>query len=108
MRFHFPKRLGARRCIDEPVLLARHGKAFPVALRAFGSGAATILLVVLLGRVARVGSPFAQAHVKPPFFVRIPSAFLRKSCPRTPGKTWAQVWLLGFLGGVRLGLDLLG
>ena len=62
-RFYFFKVFGARLCIDEPVLLARHSRALFEALRAFGRGAAPLLLVVLSGRIARAGRPFAQAHI---------------------------------------------
>ena len=48
-----------------------------MALRCFGTGAETLLLVVLLDRIAQVGRPFAQAHVKPPLVVRILNVFLR-------------------------------
>ena len=53
-RFYSPKSFVARLCIDEPVLFARHAKALPMALRAFGSGAAALRLVVLLGLIAKV------------------------------------------------------
>ena len=79
-----------------------------MALRFFGTGAEARFLVVLLSRIARVGRSFAQAHIIPPLFVRILSVFFRGSCPGNTGKTWAEVPLLGFLGGSRLGLDLLG
>ena len=75
-RFCFPKEFGMRLCIDEPVPLGRHGEALLKELRAFGSGAATLLLVMLLGRIARVeivlpmpmsNHPCSYAHPAPSF-----------------------------------------
>ena len=74
-------KLGARPSIGEQLLLARHGKALPVALRFFGTGGETLLLVVLLGLIARAGRPFAQAYVKSPLAARIQSVFFREPCP---------------------------
>ena len=51
--------LGVRPCIDEPVPLARYGKALPVALRLFGSGAAT---VARTNFYVRLGSRPAEAR----------------------------------------------
>ena len=65
----FPKKLGARLCINEQILLARHGIALPVASRFFGTGAETLFLMALLGRIVRVGRPFALVNVKPPSVV---------------------------------------
>ena len=65
-------------------------------LCAIGCGAATLLLAVLLGLVDRVERTFDQTHVKPRMTMRITGVFLRESCPRKLGVTWAEVWLLGF------------
>ena len=80
--------------VNLPPMGTDRGQTVPlphdVALRAFGSGAATLLLVVLLGRIVRVGRPFAQAHVKPPLFVRIFLACQILDVIRG----WGQVWCL--------------
>jgi len=101
-------KLGACPCINEPVPLDRHGKALSLALRFFGTSAENSSWWCFSVELSRVGRPFAQAHVKPPLVVRILSVFLRESCPGKTGTTWAEVSLLGFLGGSRLALDLLG
>ena len=103
----FPKKLEARPCIDEQVLLARHGGALLVALRFFGTGAEMLFSMALLGRIVRAG-PVALGSAKPPSVLRMLTVFLRESFPRKPAGTWAGPSLLRLLESSRWGLGLLG